>query len=77
MNLLIGLLNIAINADNDRAFYLAQKAEVSNNYTNLNFFNIKFNLNSVYRFLKKLNYFICFHIKDVGKLGSLILCNYF
>ena len=29
MNLFIGLLNIAIKADNDRAFYLAQKAEVS------------------------------------------------
>ena len=38
MNLFIGLLNIAINADNDRAFYLAQKAEVSDNYTNLNHF---------------------------------------
>jgi len=29
MNLLIGLLNMAIEADNDRAYYLAQKAEVS------------------------------------------------
>ncbi len=31
MNLLIGLLNMAIEADNDRAFYFAQKAEVSKN----------------------------------------------
>ena len=29
MNLFIGLLNLAIEEDNDRAFYLAQKAEVS------------------------------------------------
>jgi len=29
MNLFIGLLNIAINEDNDRTFYLAQKADVS------------------------------------------------
>lgn len=29
MNLFIGLLNMAIEKDNDRAFYLAQKAEVS------------------------------------------------
>ena len=29
MNLFIGLLNLAIEKDNDRAFYLAQKAEVS------------------------------------------------
>jgi len=37
MNLLIGALNIAIEADNDRASYSAQKAEVSKKY---NWFNI-------------------------------------
>ncbi len=31
MNLLIGLLNTAIDTDNDRAYYLEQKAEVSKN----------------------------------------------
>ena len=32
MNLFIGLLNMAIETDNDRASYLAQKALVSNRY---------------------------------------------
>ena len=33
MNLFIGLLNMAIEKDNDRASYLAEKAEVSNECT--------------------------------------------
>jgi hypothetical protein len=32
MNLFIGLLNMAIEADNNRASYLAQKALVGDNY---------------------------------------------
>ncbi|CAB4419467.1 unnamed protein product [Rhizophagus irregularis] len=49
MNLLIGLLNNAIEKDNNKTSYLVQKAEI----------------------LAELNYFIYYHIKDVGVHGFL------
>jgi hypothetical protein len=51
MNLFIGLLNNAIEEDNDRAFYLAQKAEVSK----ISKYNIKFGI-----FINKLLQLTCF-----------------
>jgi hypothetical protein len=42
MNLLIGLLNMAIDKDNDRVSYLIQKAEVNAYYNYLKLFVKKF-----------------------------------
>ena len=51
MNLFIGLLNMAIEKDNDRASYLAEKAEVSNNKKRICFIYLLINYNFIfYRF---------------------------
>lgn len=54
MNLFIGLLNMAIEKDNDRASYLAQKAEVRKLNKILNYFLKK----NVCIFINKIFYFI-------------------
>jgi hypothetical protein len=73
MNLLIGLLNYAIEEDNNRVSYLMQKAEVNNinfnhstfcKYANMSIFIFK-------RFWLRLSYFTYYHIRDVGKHGFL------
>jgi hypothetical protein len=75
MNLFIGLLNIAIEKDNNRVSYLIQKAEVYNfNINNSIFVNKYITYYCFYRFWLRLSYFIYYHIRDVGKHGFLKLC---